>query len=608
MLLEERVARATTEAEAVELARELYGLAVTAQALPGEYDDNFHLTTLDKSAGGNGERGEFVLKVMHPARERAFIDMQCCALQHLAQRAPELTLPRVLLNRKGETFAVVPADSGTRLVWLLTYVPGTMLVKARPHSSELLRDLGCFLGGMDAALQNFSHPAARRELKWDLARAGWIGPHLHLIRDASRCALVEQSLALYDAEVVPALPNLRRSVVYGDANDYNVLVGPPLPLPRKVVGVIDFGDLHEGVTISEVAIAAAYVALGKQNPLAAVAEVVYGYHGAFALLENELRVLFPLIAMRLAVSVVNSAQRATVKPDDSYVTVSEAPAWETLERLAKIHPRFAHYTFREACGFVAVPQSEALRKWFVDNAASVLDVDLRTAPSVVFDFSVGSTFLGADPAAGDPSMLSERTFAEIERTGACVGIGRYDEARSLYTSALFGSSEKPTDERRTIHLGIDLEVAPGSAVRAPLDGVVHAFANNRAPLDYGPVVILQHALPKSAGGAQEFFTLYGHLSASTLEKLRVGQQIARGERFAQVGATSENGGWAPHLHFQIITDLLEYGTDFPGVARASERGVWTSLSPDPNLLLGIPAERFPHQPDSVEETLRARGG
>jgi len=174
----------------------------------------------------------------------------------------------------------------------------------------------------------------------------------------------------------------------------------------------------------------------------------------------------------------------------------------------------------------------------------------------------------------------------MERTGACVGIGRYDEARALYTSALFGSRERPTDERRTVHLGIDLQVAPGSAVRAPLNGVVHAFANNKAPLDYGPVVILRHALPNGAGGAQEFFTLYGHLSAITLEKLRVGQQITRGEKFGEVGATSENGGWAPHLHFQIITDLLEYGTDFPGVVRASERSVWTSLCPDPNLLLG----------------------
>src|SRR6266849_469694 len=626
MLLEARVAQPTTEAEAVRLACELYGLAVAAKSLPGEYDDNFHLTALHNVVGAQPEMAVprsnsfdtanesaadgFVLKVMHPARERAFIDMQCRALQHLAQRASQLTLPRVRVNRTGEAFAAIAAPDGSqRLGWLLTYVPGTMLAKARPHSPELLQSLGRFLGEMDAGLADFAHAAARRELKWDLARAGWIRQHLHLIRDGSRRALVEKFLALYEAEVVLALPNLRRSVVYGDANDYNVLVGPPLPLPRKIVSVIDFGDMHDTVSVSEIAIGAAYAILGKENPLRVAAEVVAGYHRAFPLTEAELQILYALMGVRLAVSVVNSAQRASVKPDDSYVTVSEAPAWDALARLAKIHPRFAHYTFREACGLDAVPQSELVRKWLIGNAhstASVLDVDLRTAPSLVFDFGVGSTFLGADPSAADRAVLTDKLFAEMKRAGASVGIGRYDEARPIYTSALFGSSENPTDERRTIHLGIDLQVAPGTAVRAPIDGVVHSMANNAAPLDYGPVVILRHSLAKPRGEAQEFFTLYGHLTTQTLAGLRVGQKIARGEKFAEVGATPENGGWAPHLHFQIITDLLDYGTDFPGVARASGRRVWTSLSPDPNLLLGIPADRFPAQETSSAETLRAR--
>src|ERR1700739_131886 len=136
MLLEERVARATTEAEAAELARELYGLDVAAKALPGEYDDNFHLTLLHYGVGARpemagarsnsnsinttGERAAagFVLKVMHPARERAFIDMQCRALQHLAPCAPQLTLPRVLLNRRGEAFAAITAAGGKARVGL----------------------------------------------------------------------------------------------------------------------------------------------------------------------------------------------------------------------------------------------------------------------------------------------------------------------------------------------------------------------------------------------------------------------------------------------------------------------------------------------------------
>ncbi|HKV62761.1 MAG TPA: aminotransferase class III-fold pyridoxal phosphate-dependent enzyme [Candidatus Acidoferrum sp.] len=597
MLLEARVAQPTTEAEGVRLARELYGIEASARALPGEYDDNFHLTSADGRA--------FVLKVMHPARERSFIDLQCRALTHLAQRAPQLPLPRVTPNQHGEFFAsIVAADGSTRLMWLLTFLNGRVLADVRPHSPELLGELGRFLGEMDAALQSFVHPAASRELKWDSARAGWIKDYIKEIGDSNRRGLVEKFLALYEAEVVPVLSRLRRSVIYGDANDYNVLVSEAWPQPRKIAGVIDFGDMHHGITVSEAAIATAYGILEKENPLAAAAAIVGGYHRAFPLDELELSVLFALIGARLAVSVTNSAHRKTLKPDDAYVTVSEVPAWAALERLAKIHTRFAHYTFRAACGLPAVPQEERIKSRLrasAGAAASILEVDLRTAPVAVLDLSVGSTLLGADPRESETPALTRKVFREIGSRGAALGVGRYDEARLLYTSPLFGGGGSATDERRTVHLGMDFFVEPGAEVLAPLEGVVHAAANNAAPQDYGPVVILRH----EAGG-QEFFTLYGHLSKNSLEKLQVGQKIARGERFARVGVTEENGGWAPHLHFQMILDLLELGADFPGVAYASQRAVWTSLSPDPNLLLRIPPDKFPAREPAVSETLAAR--
>ncbi|PYU87226.1 MAG: hypothetical protein DMG51_02940, partial [Acidobacteria bacterium] len=598
MLLEARVTQPTTEAQAVRLARELYGLETSARALPGEYDDNFHLT----SAAGHA----FVLKVMHPAREHSFIDLQCRALTHLAQRAPHLPLPRVKANRSGELFtSMAAADGSGRLVWLLTFVIGTALAEVCPHTPELLGDLGRFLGEMDAALQSFTHAAAHRELKWDSSRAAWIRDFVKHIADAQRRALVEKFLALYEAEVLPLLTRLRSSVIYGDANDHNVLVGNPWPPPRKVVGVIDFGDMHHGLTVSEPAIAAAYAILGKEEPLPAAGAIVAGYHRAFPLDDLELRVLYALIGTRLAVSVTNSAHRKTIKPDDPYVTVSEAAAWEALERLAKIHPRFAHYTFRAACGLPPVPQGEEIKRWLevqAGSAASILDVDVRTAQSVVFDLSVGSTFLGADPRASETAILSEKIFREMKRAGASVGVGRYDEPRLLYSSPLFGSAGNPTSERRTIHLGIDLFAEQGTTLHAPLDGVVHIVADNSSPLDYGPLVILRHETSRR----EEFFTLYGHLSKDILDSLEVGQRVARGQPFARVGSAQENGGWTPHLHFQIILDVLELGADFPGVAYASQRSVWTSLSPNPNLLLGIPADRFPAKELAFLETLAAR--
>jgi 4-aminobutyrate aminotransferase-like enzyme/Ser/Thr protein kinase RdoA (MazF antagonist) len=598
MIPEARVAKPVTESEAARLAREIFSLEVSAKSLPGEYDDNFHLT----SAGGR----EFVLKVMHPAREHSFVEMQCQVLQHLAWRAPQLSLPRVCTTSRGDAFTVATLPDGTkRLLWLLTYVPGTVLAKVNPHSPDLLRSLGHFLGEMDAALADFSHPAAHRELKWDLSRARWIRDYLHHIGDSTRRALVEKFVAFYESEVVLGLPSLRRSVIYGDANDYNVLVSAPWPQPRKVVSVIDFGDMHHGLTVSEVAIAAAYAILCEKDPLPAASAVVAGYHNVFPISEAEIGLLYTLIGMRLAVSVTNSAHRKSLVPDDPYVTISEASAWDALEKLASIHPRLAHYTFRDACGLPAVPQSERVQRYLASkagSAASILESDLRRAPTLVFDLSVGSRFLGADPRTAETDNLSEAIFRKMKSTNASVGVGRYNEARLLYTSPLFGASPNPTDERRTIHLGIDLFGAPGTPIHAPLDGIVHAVAINTAPLDYGPVVILRH----TSGDGLEFFTLYGHLSRETFGALHVGQRIARGQRFARIGDEHENGGWAPHLHFQIILDLLERGSDFPGVAHASQRGVWTSLSPDPNLLLGIPAERYPPPEPNSAETFSAR--
>jgi 4-aminobutyrate aminotransferase-like enzyme/Ser/Thr protein kinase RdoA (MazF antagonist) len=589
--------RAST-GDASRLALDLYGLRAAARPLPGEYDDNFHLTADDGT--------ELVLKVMHPGRERGFVDLQCGFLRYLAARAPALALPRVVAATDGEPVVRTDTIGGVaRLVWMLSYVPGRTLAGTRPHPPRLLEALGAFLGRLDDALAGFSHPAAQRELKWDFARADWIRDHLGAVRQPGRRALVERWLALYEAEVAPALPALRHSVVHGDANDHNVLVRVRRGHAPELAGIVDFGDVLHTVTVAEVAVAAAYALLDERDPLSTAARVVAGYHAAFPLRAEEIELLFPLIGTRLAVSVVNSACRAGVEPDDPYLSVSERPAWDALERLAAVHPRLARFTFRRACGLAPVPWSPAVVEWLGGEAgrpAPVLGADLASAPCLVFDLSVGSRLLGADPAALETPALSEKLFGEMRRSGAQVGVGRYDEARPLYTAPAFAAGDRPTDEHRTVHLGLDLFVEPGTAVFAPLDGVVHCVADNAAPKDYGPLVILRH----QSGDGTPFFTLYGHLDLASVGALAPEQRVARGERIAAVGSPPGNGDWPPHLHFQIVTDLLELGRAFPGVAYAGGREVWTSLCPDPNLLVGIPAARFPPPPRGKADLLTAR--
>ncbi len=587
-----------TAPDAARLARDLYGLEARACPLPSEYDDNFRLETADGPVR--------VLKIMHPMREPGFVDMQCAALRTIAERDPGLPVPAVVPDRSGRPWSTVTLGDGPpRIVWSLSYLPGRPIAGLRPVTPGLLEELGATLARLDLALAGFSHPAARRELKWDLARAGWIRGHLGAITDPRRRALVEKVLARYDAEVVPALPRLRRGVVYADANEHNVLVRVEPGRPPVLAGLIDFGDMIETVTVAEVAVAAAYAAFGHADPLGAVLPLVAAYHRVLPLTEEELAALDALIVTRLAVSVVNSACRATAEPGDPYLTVSEAPAWAALEAFAKVPPRLAHYAFRGACGLSPAPQGPAVVRWLERAAGAfspVVDHDFRTEPVVVLDLSVGSRMLGADPAALETPRLTETIARTMKEAGAAVGVGRYDEARAIYTTGAFAAGGSPTAERRAVHLGVDLSVAPGSVVRAPLDGTVHTVADNAAPKDYGPLVILRHRIQTG----EEFFTLYGHLDPESVAGLRPGRELRAGEAFAAVGAPPQNGDWWPHVHVQIILDLLGLDEDFPGVAAAGRRTLWTGLSPDPNLILGIPADRFPPPEPAKAETLAAR--
>jgi len=347
MMPEARVAPPLSAETASRLAQELYGVKAVARALPGEYDDNFHLVASDGC--------EFVLKAMHPAREESFVDMQARALQHLAARAPRLALPRVIPSRNGAAFSTVKLDDEhNRIVWMLSFLPGATLACTQPHTTELLASLGRLLGQMDLALLDFSHPATRRFLKWDLARSNWARDYLGHIPDPARKALAKKFLNLFEEEAVPRFPHLRKGVIYGDANDHNALVDPAT---MRVISVIDFGDMHEGFLVGEAAIAGAYAILGEEDPLAAAGDVLAGYQEVLPLKEDEIAAFFPLLAVRLAVSVVNSAHRKSLVPDDPYVTVTEAPAWAALERLEAIGHETAFNYFRGVAAKVTPPEA-----------------------------------------------------------------------------------------------------------------------------------------------------------------------------------------------------------------------------------------------------------
>ena len=510
---------------------------------------------------------------------------------------------------EGKTIGTVISTDGTsHFVRILTYIPGNVLAEIRPHTSELLYSLGSLMGTMDSALLDFKHAAAHRTLKWDLQHTSWIHDYLHYIDQPKRRATVEHFLAQYETQVLPLLSTLRKSVIHNDANDYNVLVDATGTGARRVVSVLDFGDMVYTYTICELAIACAYAMMHKPDPITAATHIVSGYHKAFALSEAEIEALYPLICARLCISVVNSAYQQNVEPQNHYLTISEQPAWSLLEQFVDVHPRLAHYTFRRACQLTPCPSRDAVTDWLKSNSGKmgrVVEPDLRVTKNVVFDLSMGSRELGNLTELSDVEMFTRKLFDRMKAQNSQIGIGRYNEARPIYTSDQYKLAGYDGPQWRTVHIGLDIFMEAGAPILAPIDGVVHSFRNNDAPLDYGPTIILQHTVSHNETQLL-FYTLYGHLSADSLEGLYEGKPIALGTPFCKIGNYPVNGGWPPHLHFQIITDLLDRTGEFPGVARPSQREVWLSISPDPNLIVGIPPESFPDDDLSIEEIRKER--
>ncbi len=585
------------------LAVKFYNVQATAKPLPGEIDLNFLLQTTDGQ--------QFTLKIAHPDTQLGYLEFQNALMQRLTAAGLGLEIPKVVRSATGDEITAITAPDGSqRLLRLLTWVEGRCFAEVNPHTPELVEAVGEMCGKLSRALDGLDHPAAHRFIKWDCSQAAaWTGEHLDKIADPEKQSLAQFFLDFFEKNALPLLPSLRQSVCYNDSNDYNILISHDLENPT-VPGVIDFGDAVYTHTINELAILCAYGAMGKPDPLAAIFHFAKGYHRQWPLTKAEAEALFPLLIGRLLISVTCSAMNIAEHPENTYLQISDRPAWDLLRKLRSIHSSLVHAVVRHACGWEPCPKNAAFIEWARSRAKLGGDLfpNLETAPWL--DLSVGSPDLGTYADIEDAEKLHQRIQAQIEaatpirnlQSAIRNGIGRYDETRPFYTTDAYAVEGNDGPEWRTVHIGLDVFLPPGTPVHAPLDGIVHSFKDNANDRDYGPTIILEHHLISDFGlriadsGSAEseirnpkseivFYTLYGHLSRKSLEGLAIGQKVAAGEAFCEIGPMPENGNWTPHLHFQVMLDLMGWEGDFPGVAFPRWREVWKSICPDPWLLL-----------------------
>lgn len=557
-----------------------------AKVLPGEIDFNFKISTATKS---------YILKISRPDIELDYLTFQDELLRHLERNKPDFNYPKAFRDEvENGIFDYVDTFGQKRKIRLLNWIEGNLFSSVNPKSDNLRFSLGQRCGQITNSLQSFNHQLAIRTFDWDLANALWVEQYLGLFSEK------ELQIVSFFVEkfknIQPYYQNFRKGTIHNDANDNNIIVSNDLENP-SVEAIIDYGDSVYSQIINDLSVVLAYGIMDFEQPLEASKAIVAGYHKSFPLLDKELRVLYVTTAMRLVISVTKSAINKKKEPENEYLLISEKSAWQLLEQWMNISEDFAYYTFRNTCGMVACKQYELFTKYAKTTNWSIEELiptsqNLEITP---LDLSIASTFVGNFSNYINSDKLDNKINQLISEKDVLL-VGGYGEVRPFYTTDAFKIKTNEGYEHRTIHIGVDFWTKPNTAIHALEDGEIYGCFNNDHPKDYGPTLILKHQVEHL-----EFYTLYGHLTKSSLIDKFVGKKIKKGEKIAEIGFSTENGNWAPHLHFQVILDMLGHQTDFIGVSSPSNWVIFSSICPDPNLLFKNPILTSKKQNSQLEQ-------
>lgn len=324
------------------ILKEDYGLDGDIKHLVGYENANYRLTS---------DEGLFVVKVfLNNPQELAFVGV----LSELESWEHADLIPQVRATLNGQQI-IKRAD---HLIVVLTWLSGHFY-KDFDISPSFSRNLGSTLGRLDKAMAKVNKiDLALLNRPWDLANYQEAAALSVNISSPLRRLLVDYFFAQVDAISADQLSGLRRGLIHHDANDWNVLTDG-----EQVLGLIDFGDTAYTWQVAEVAVAGAYAAMSSSDPLKLVKELVHGYNSEFPLQEDELEVLYYLIALRCCVSVCYSSSATSLGQDD-YVAVCQESMFELLAKWIQINPRHAHNAFRDACAMkpIATPDKGEMRE------------------------------------------------------------------------------------------------------------------------------------------------------------------------------------------------------------------------------------------------------
>lgn len=554
-----------TVADAVSIARDHYGIEVTATELGSNQDRNFLLM------GPDGERS--VLRVDNPASGDDARDAQHRALD--AYRAAGVAVPAVLpgldgaLTQRWGRFAVRRSE----------FAAGEPLVDAGYLAPVVLAEFGALAAASVTALAGLRHPGLDREQMWDMRVAHeqvrLLSPSISDSRLRARVREAADEAAAALSAVADRLPV---QPIHGDLTDDNVIGvrGEDSRLHPRIV--IDLGDLGMGWRVAELAVCASSMLHHEPDRPLRVLDTIAAFHESAPLGTDEIDAVWPLIVLRAALLVASGWRQLEIDGDNEYAA----------ERVAGEQAIFDAAT--------AVPLVEAVEhvRARLGVAAATFDAaGLPDVSSLIPDLEGRVSMI--DPGVEAPGLdagrwlapdIEAQLIAEAHAAGARAAVmpyGVYRLTRTVLDAA---------DSAATWPVETEVHVAPGPSMRltSPVGGEMTVVAGRvLLTRDDGWVVEVRGAdVDPLRGGPVESGDAIGRLAAS-FDTRTVVVGVRRADSPAPTPPTDASPLLAPE----------------PASARLvapDDVAAWARLTADPAALLGIPA--LAQRDESAHEMLR----
>lgn len=302
------------------------------------------------------EQGTYVFKTYKDTDETwDLLEAENDILNHL-QEEKNSKYPNPISFPDGSFIKKLTMSGELRVCRMLSFLPGQFFGDVL-QTQQLFESFGKFIADLDLKLESHkNYTIQARRWEWNITDLELNRRYFSEISSSTDRKIVSYFFQQYQEVVLPALSDLKKSIIHNDPNEWNVLVDE-----GEVSAIIDFGDLGYSVQIADLAVGIAYACYDKAAPLAWASHILKGFNQTRAIEEDEISILFYLIAAKMCISVCNSAHSRKQNPENSYATSSEEKAWSLLRKLIEIGPIKAENTFRDAIGLKVKPIVEEKR-------------------------------------------------------------------------------------------------------------------------------------------------------------------------------------------------------------------------------------------------------